>query len=392
MGVKTLNDLKGKRIAFEAGGPSEFFIYYLLNTVKLNPKQDVKLLPQLTIDSAIAMFNEQKADVVVGWEPTIFDAKKSGQLLVSTKDFRPIVDVIVTSREAVADKRSLVDIFHDVWFDAIETQEKDFTSAATAIASWGHPAFTGINPNSASQDLRSLLTNIAQANRADNARAVYTPSVLIDRLRSMRKIWAAAGYSVPTSDITQIIEARFIDAAAKEDHTDIGLPNKLVNGTFSLGSELIRASTAQPAATSTNAGQAAAPTAADALKGAQTVATLPCARFEFVPNSTALQAQSQQDLQQCAVDVLQQNPGLFVRVKGSSAWPGPKGTYSQQQVEDAARSRAQGVVDFLVAQGIKADRFVVEWTLPPQDHWETDDVLKQAQDRYVEITLLSSGL
>jgi hypothetical protein len=30
--------------------------------------------------------------------------------------------------------------------------------------------------------------------------------------------------------------------------------------------------------------------------------------------------------------------------------------------------------------------------MPPEDHWETTDVAKQAQDRYVELTLLVSGL
>jgi len=45
-----------------------------------------------------------------------------------------------------------------------------------------------------------------------------------------------------------------------------------------------------------------------------------------------------------------------------------------------------------VSQGISRDRFVVEAVMPPEDHWETTDVVKQAQDRYVELTLLASGL
>ena len=90
--------------------------------------------------------------------------------------------------------------------------------------------------------------------------------------------------------------------------------------------------------------------------------------------------------------VLQQNVFLYVRVKGSSAWPGPKGAIPQARVESTAKERAQSIVDFLVAQGINKDRFVVEWALPPPDHRETTDVGKQAQDRYVEISLLTAGL
>ena len=36
--VASLNDLKGKRIAFEADGPSEYFVQDLLATVQLTPK------------------------------------------------------------------------------------------------------------------------------------------------------------------------------------------------------------------------------------------------------------------------------------------------------------------------------------------------------------------
>jgi len=405
-GMKTLNDIKGKRITFASGGVSEFFTYYLLNTIQLDPKTDVQLIPQPTIDEAVKFFNDQKADVVVGWEPTIFGAEKSGgKLLASTHDFRPIVDVIVTSRKALADKRTVVDLFHDAWFAAIGQQEDDFASAAKTIASWGNNDFTGVKPDSASDDLRSLLTNVAQANLADNARAVYHPTEIVQRLRTMRDIWATAGYTVPTSDITQLVEPHFIQATAQEENADLGLPNRLVNSTFSIGRFLIRTDATQvSAATAAAATSATTPATANgssatpkstpgsAPVSAVPIASLPCTRFEFVPNSTSLSAASRLALRNCAVNVLKQNIGLFVRVRGSSAWPGPKGSYTQQQVEGAAKGRAQAVVDFLVAEGIAANRFSVEWTLPPQDHWETGDIAKQAQDRYVEITLLSSGL
>jgi hypothetical protein len=49
------------------------------------------------------------------------------------------------------------------------------------------------------------------------------------------------------------------------------------------------------------------------------------------------------------------------------------------------------VVDYLVSQGIDPARFIVESTLPPKDHWETEDPDKQAEDRYVEMTLTTVG-
>jgi ABC-type amino acid transport substrate-binding protein len=111
--VASLNDLKGKRIAFEANGPSEYFVQDLLATVQLTPK-DVTLLPQTDQNSAIAVFNNEEADVVAGWTPVIFDAEKSGgTLLASSKEFRSILGGIVMSRQAMQSKRTVIQLFHD---------------------------------------------------------------------------------------------------------------------------------------------------------------------------------------------------------------------------------------------------------------------------------------
>ena len=61
------------------------------------------------------------------------------------------------------------------------------------------------------------------------------------------------------------------------------------------------------------------------------------------------------------------------------------------EILEFAEARAQSVVDYLVSKGIDPTRFIVEATLPPEDHWETDDAEKQAQDRYVEMTLITVG-
>jgi outer membrane protein OmpA-like peptidoglycan-associated protein len=244
-----------------------------------------------------------------------------------------------------------------------------------------------VRPDTAEDDLRTLLEGVAQANLADNVRAFSNVSAVVNRLLQTRNLWAATGHNVPGGDVTAIVNPEFVQASARSLQVDLNATNQFVNNTFSLGRSL---AVVPLAASSTVSGTAVAPP--EVLSTTQTVATLPCSRFEFVPNSTQLEPQSQQELLNCAVRVLQQNLFLYVRVKGSSAWPGPKGAITQDRVESTARLRAESVVNFLVAQGINRDRFTVEWTLPPPDHRETTDVAKQAQDRYVEISLLTAGL
>jgi ABC-type nitrate/sulfonate/bicarbonate transport system substrate-binding protein len=408
--VRTLNDLKGKRIAFEANGPSEYFVLDLLATVGLSPK-DVQLLPQPNQDVAIGVFNNAGADVVAGWEPKIFEAERSGgQLLASSQEFRSILGGIVMSQQALTKKRTVVQLFHDAWFEAMALQENDFDKAAASIAAWGNNDYLGVQKESAADDLRGLLRGVAQASLADNVRSFTDVKLIIDRLLQARKLWAEAGHPIPTSAVTEIVDPEFVRVSGSLLQVDVSRVNTgLANNSFSMARPQIAigsapATAAGTAVTNTTSAEVAAPAAPapsattattaqqDALSTAQTVATLPCSRFEFVPNTTQLQPNSQQELRDCAVRVLQQNATLFVRVKGSSAWPGPPGTYTQQQVESTAKARAQSVIDFLVGQGLSKDRFVLVWTLPPDDHRETTDVTKQSQDRYVELTLLVAGL
>ena len=397
-GLKSLNEMKGKRIAFETGGPSEFFVHDLLATVQLTPK-DVVLLPQPNQAAAIEVFNKDEADVVAGWTPTIFDAEKSGgQLLASSKEFRSILGGIVMSRQAMQSKRTVVQLFHNAWFEALSQQESNFATAAKQIAAWGHNDYMGVQVDTAEEDLRTLLDGVAQANLADNARAFNDVAAIVSRLLQARNLWAAAGHPVPAGDVTSIVDPEFVQALSRAAQVDLNSTNKFVNSSFSLGRSQVVAQAAPPVAaaevTTTTAPVAAAPAASKQalLANAQEVATLPCSRFEFVPNTAQLLPTSQQELSNCALRVLQQNVNLYIKVKGSSAWPGPKGAIKRELVEATAKERAQAIVDYFAAQGINKDRFVVDWTMPPQDHWETTDVAKQAQDRYVELTLLVSGL
>ena len=349
---------------------------------------------------SIEVFNKDEADVVAGWTPTIFDAEKSGgQLLASSKEFRSILGGIVMSRQAMQTKHTVIQLFHNAWFEALAQQETNFATAAKQIAAWGHNDYLGVQVDTAEEDLRTLLDGVAQASLADNVRAFTDVSAIVNRLLQARNLWASAGHTVPGGDVTAIVNPDFVQALSRAQRVDLNAVNKFVNASFSLGRGQIVAQAAAPVAavaevTATVAAPAAASDAAkqDLLANAQVVATLPCQRFEFVPNTAQLLPASQQELGTCALRVLQQNVNLYVKVKGSSAWPGPKGAIKRELVETTAKERAQAIVDYFVGQGINKNRFVVDWTMPPQDHWETTDVAKQAQDRYVELTLLVSGL
>jgi ABC-type amino acid transport substrate-binding protein len=168
--IATINDLKGKRIAFSRGSVGEYFVYYTLSIAQLSPRSEVTLVPQDSVADAVSAFNDGQADAVSGWEPDIYEAESSGGVsLLSSNQLRIAIDVLVTSRQSLADEADLVQEFHNAWFATLKSQVEQFDSAAAQIASWGHNDWSFVYPETASEDLALWLENVAQADLGDNA-------------------------------------------------------------------------------------------------------------------------------------------------------------------------------------------------------------------------------
>lgn len=368
--VATLNDLEGKRITFSRGSVGEYFVYYALSIAQLSPRSQVTLVPQDSVADAVAAFNNGQADVVSGWEPDIYDAEQSGgQPLLSSNQLRIVVDVIVTSRDTITNQADLVQKFHDAWFAALKDQAENFDAAAADIAAWGHNDWSFVYPESAGEDLTLWLESVAQADLGDNAFVMRDTRPLLNRLAIARRVWAASDVPVPDDNVEELVNPGFVLRAAEQASLQ---PNGTpVNDTFSISQQLDLSTVAS--------GDAA------------TLAVLPCRTFTFLPESTELTLESRRILDNCVVPTLSQSIGLFLRVKGSSAWPSNDPPWTEEDILEVAEGRAQSVVDYLVSQGIDPARFIVEATLPPEDHRHTDDPNIQAQDRYVELTLVTAG-
>ncbi len=368
--IKTLNDLKGKRISYAQGSVSQFIVLYALAVAGLKPNRDVQPVEVDSIDAAIKAFADKQADAVSGWEPDILQAAQSGgKKLIASDKLRVAVDVVVTSRNAIANRSDVAQAFHNAWFDALRVQFDSPDQAATAIAEWGHADWSGINPQTSAQDLKQGLTSIAQATLAQNAAIMADPSAVVLRLEAARRVWSIAGVKASAVKASTLVEPKFVLAAAKD--TSLTPKGKPVNDTFLMGSRV-----------TINTG--------DTGEG-QTLAVLPCRRFDFLPDSAILTGESKRILEVCVLPVMQSTTGTYLKIVGSAAWPGPAGSFTEQEIRDFALARAVSVRDYLVTKGIDPSRFVIEAVVPPSDRQNSEDEDVQAQDRYVELALLETG-
>jgi ABC-type nitrate/sulfonate/bicarbonate transport system substrate-binding protein len=368
--IDTLNGLQGKRITFARNSVGEYFVYYALSIARLNPRFDVTLVPEDSVADAVAAFNNRQADAVSGWEPDIYDAEQSGGVpLLSSSQLRIVIDVVVTSRQSIDQNADKVQAFHDAWFDTLKQQLENFDAAASEIAAWGHNDWTFVYPETATEDLRLWLESVAQADLSDNSAVMRDPRPLVNRLEIARRVWAAAGLEVAEEEAADLIDPGFVARAAQQ--ASLAANGTPVNDTFSIAANIDLSSVS--------------------TEDAVTLAVLPCRRFSFLPDSTELTLESRRILDECVVPTMSQSVGLLLEVKGSAAWPQNDPPYTEDEILEFARARAQSVVDYLVTQGIDEARFIVTAMLPPESHRETDDPAIQAEDRFVEMTLITTG-
>ena len=369
--IETINELKGKRIAFAQGSVGEYFTYYALSIARLNPRFDVTLVPQDSVADAVAAFNDGNADAVSAWEPDIYDAEASGGVsLLSSNQLRIVIDVIVTSRQSIDTDATLVQNFHNAWFATLKAQVEEFDTASAEIAQWGNNDWSFVYAESATDDFTLWLESVAQADLGDNIAVMRDTRPLVDRLSIARRVWAASGLEVPNDDVADLVNANFVSLAAQQASLQ---PNGTpVNDTFSIAAQLDLTGVS-------NASDAA------------TLAVLPCRDFQFLPESTELTLEARRQLDECVVPTMLQSIGLLLEVNGSSAWPESDPPFTEAEIQEFAQARAQSVVDYLVSQGIDPARFIVTATLPPEERRNSPDPAAQAQDRFVELTLITSG-
>jgi NitT/TauT family transport system substrate-binding protein len=365
--LATINDLKGKRIAFSQGSVSEYLLYYALGLAGLGP-QDVQLLPQGSASDAVKVYTDGQADAVVAWEPTIGPAeqKAGSHVLIASDKLRAVLDVLVTSRPAITGKADAVQAFHEAWYEALRLVIDQPDTAEQAIIGWGNTDWTGI---AKAGDLNASLAGIAQATLNANQIAFQQPQLLASRLSEARSVWERVGQAPPQADPAQLVEGRFTTQATRDPQLFTTQPP--VDSSFLLTARVSLPQLSQ-----------------QEQQDAQAVVKLPLEKIDFEPESTRLTEKARSDLQTQVLPVLRSSR-LYLRIDGSAAWPGPEGRFSQTDIQSFARERATSVATFLSQQGIDPNRLVIG-TLDPKFPNSVNEA-ELAQDRIVRFTLITTG-
>lgn len=361
--IATINDLRGRRISFMGGSIGEFFVYYLLNLVRI-PPTEVELYPSEDVIVATDLYVNDWVDAVSGWEPDV-DASidSGGNVLIDSGRLRVVVDVLLTSNQAISQRPEVTQAFHNAWFEALKFQFEDPQKAEELIITWGNNDWSYVE---AEGDLQGWLETIAQAGLGANQIAMRDKTLLAGRLEEAKHVWQWAGKVIPDVNLEELIEPQFVLTSAENPNLQpLRAP---INDTF-----LLTAKPDIPKLTE------------EELGGATILAILPLKKIEFEPDSTRLTEKARTDLKEQVLPVLRSSTELYLKVEGSSAWPGP-GKYTEEHIRNFAYERALSVAQFLAGQGIDPDRLVLGTVDPKFPESQVEEELEQ--DRFVAFTLI----
>jgi len=187
--IKSVPDLKGKKIACAEGLPSHFFLLYLLKKHNLGPK-DIKLVPVDDGGQAAFLFTSGRVDAAVTWDPWISQAGKltKGHVLVTTKD-EPglILGIVAANKNLIPQRADRIKRTLKAWFKAVEYCHKHPDEANKIMAKEYNVPIKDFKRMAAGAKLIALKETIKIFGTPEEPGSIYK------LVKDASKIWQEAG-------------------------------------------------------------------------------------------------------------------------------------------------------------------------------------------------------
>jgi NitT/TauT family transport system substrate-binding protein len=210
--IKSFQDLKGKKVAFQRGLPSEFFLRTLLqkNGMSLEDFQAV----DMETAQAGAAFIAGQVDAAVVWEPWLTKAseQENSYVLASTKEYpNLIVDCLAFNNQVVEQSPEDVQKIVNVVLKAIAYWEKNSEEANKIMA-----PFFEVDAAKYAQ----ILSGARFTNLARNREYFGTkdkPGPIFEVAKQASDIWLKANVIQASVSPESIISTEFINGASTSE-------------------------------------------------------------------------------------------------------------------------------------------------------------------------------
>jgi NitT/TauT family transport system substrate-binding protein len=140
--IRSIEDLKGRKVACTQFTPSHFLLLYLLSQSGLSPEDrgvvEKNIIFTTDAPAAAAMFKARQVDAAVTWEPDLSSAVTArgdeAHILVSTTAASNIIaDTLVVRQDILQQAPESIRDFVHGWFDGIEMMKTDPASSYDVV-------------------------------------------------------------------------------------------------------------------------------------------------------------------------------------------------------------------------------------------------------------------
>lgn len=133
--IKNPENLKGKKIAYARGTPSQYFLYKVLEKNGLTLK-DIEHVRVDDPGRAGDAFLSGHIDAAVTWEPFLTQLAESGKghILATTKDISEAIVAVLVGSESFLGKKDLLQRFLDGWLETVDYIKQNPGEASKIMA------------------------------------------------------------------------------------------------------------------------------------------------------------------------------------------------------------------------------------------------------------------
>lgn len=202
----SMEDLRGRRIAFEHDGAGAYVLARALEVSGMAPR-DVTLVPMRLQDHQIA-YDRDEVDAVVTFEPRLSDLVRRGARPVFTSKQIPgeILDVLLTRAQFIEQNSPQIRALIGGWFRALDYLRQQPSDAARRIA-----GREGVAPEAYLASLRG----IELVGRPASERALgRSPDNLEAVLRRTHEVMRANRLLLHMPELSSILDDRFVRTEA----------------------------------------------------------------------------------------------------------------------------------------------------------------------------------
>lgn len=207
--IRSLGQLKGRKIAYTRGSPAHFLLYSALAKAGLNIS-DVTAVEVDDPTRAAEAYLAGSVDAAVTWEPYLSQIKQSGKGVIledtRTLDNR-IVDVLVASEDAVTNRPKVVQAVVSGWMKALDEIKAPRTDTFQIMANGLGMKLADFEEGAQGVSFATRELNRAWLGAGESGKA--KGHLLFEEAA---KVWIAADFKNVPADGTPFLTSRFVES------------------------------------------------------------------------------------------------------------------------------------------------------------------------------------